>query len=63
MLNTLIRLGKQLSEGRGEWDDIIDFPHAKGEYDGFKHIITSQAVSLKQNHKTFFAKNIQSRKE
>jgi len=26
MLNTLIKLGEQLSEVRGEWDDIIDFP-------------------------------------
>lgn len=31
MLNTLIRLGKQLSEGRGEWDDIIDFPNIDRE--------------------------------
>lgn len=26
MLDTLIRIGKHLSEGRGEWDDIIDVP-------------------------------------
>lgn len=31
MLNTLIRLGKQLSEGIGEWDDIIDFPNIARE--------------------------------
>jgi hypothetical protein len=27
MLDTLIKLGQQLSDGRGEWDDIIDFPN------------------------------------
>ncbi|MHB1922528.1 MAG: hypothetical protein ACYCOO_09865, partial [Chitinophagaceae bacterium] len=27
MLSTLIKLGEQLSDGRGEWDDIIDFPN------------------------------------
>ena len=27
MLSTLINLGTQLSENRGEWDDIIDYPH------------------------------------
>lgn len=26
MLDTLIRIGRHLSEGRGEWDDIIDIP-------------------------------------
>ena len=31
MLNTLIKLGKQLSEGIGEWDDIIDFPNIARE--------------------------------
>ena len=31
MLNTLIKPGKQLSEGRGEWDDIIDFPNITKE--------------------------------
>lgn len=27
MISTLIRLGKQLSDNRGEWDDIIDYPN------------------------------------
>ena len=31
MLNTLIQLGSQLSKGRGEWDDIIDFPNVARE--------------------------------
>ena len=31
MLNTLIKLGQQLSDGRGEWDDIIDFPNITKE--------------------------------
>lgn len=31
MLSTLIKLGEQLSEGRGEWDDIIDFPNIRRE--------------------------------
>ncbi len=26
MLDTLIKLGSQLSHNRGEWDDIIDYP-------------------------------------
>ena len=26
MLQTLIKLGSQLSHNRGEWDDIIDYP-------------------------------------
>ena len=26
MLTTLIRLGEQLSEEMGDWDDITDFP-------------------------------------
>ncbi len=26
MLQTLIKLGSQLSHNRGEWDDIIDCP-------------------------------------
>jgi CRISPR-associated protein Csh1 len=31
MLSTLIKLGEQLSDGRGEWDDIIDFPNITKE--------------------------------
>lgn len=31
MLSTLIKLGEQLSDGRGEWDDIIDFPNIAKE--------------------------------
>ena len=31
MLDTLIKLGQQLSDGRGEWDDIIDFPNITKE--------------------------------
>lgn len=31
MLNTLIKLGEQLIDGRGEWDDIIDFPNIAKE--------------------------------
>ncbi|HEY8690022.1 MAG TPA: TM1802 family CRISPR-associated protein [Chitinophagaceae bacterium] len=31
MLSTLIKLGEQLSDGRGEWDDIIDFPNTSKE--------------------------------
>ena len=31
MLSTLIKLGEQLSNGRGEWDDIIDFPNIAKE--------------------------------
>lgn len=31
MLDTLIRIGKHLSEGRGEWDDIIDIPDTTEE--------------------------------
>jgi hypothetical protein len=27
MLNTLIKLGSQLSHSRGEWDDITDYPN------------------------------------
>lgn len=26
MLDTLIKLGSQLSHNRGEWDDIVDYP-------------------------------------
>lgn len=29
MLDTLIKLGSQLSHNRGEWDDIIDYPNIK----------------------------------
>jgi CRISPR-associated protein Csh1 len=31
MLTTLIKLGAQLSEDRGEWDDIIDYPNIENE--------------------------------
>ncbi len=31
MLQTQIRIGKQLSEGRGEWDDILDTPKIETE--------------------------------
>lgn len=31
MLGNLIKLGKQLSDGRGEWDHIIDFPNITKE--------------------------------
>ena len=31
MLSTLIKLGEQLSDGLGEWDDIIDFPNITKE--------------------------------
>jgi len=31
MLATLIRLGSQLSQNRGEWDDIIDYPNIENE--------------------------------
>ncbi|CAH0997180.1 hypothetical protein EMA8858_03317 [Emticicia aquatica] len=31
MLNTLIKLGSQLSHNRGEWDDIIDYPNIQQE--------------------------------
>lgn len=31
MLNTLIKLGEQLSASTGEWDDIIDFPNIAKE--------------------------------
>jgi CRISPR-associated protein Csh1 len=31
MLNTLVKLGEQLSAGTGEWDDIIDFPNIAKE--------------------------------
>lgn len=31
MINTLIRLGKQLSDKRGEWEDIIDHPNINKE--------------------------------
>lgn len=27
MIQTLIKLGSQLSHNRGEWDDIIDYPN------------------------------------
>jgi len=46
MLNTLIKLGKQLSEERGEWDDIIDFPNIAVQFDICKRIKTSQARLL-----------------
>lgn len=31
MLTTLIKLGEQFSEGREEWDNIIDFPNITRE--------------------------------
>ncbi len=31
MLSTLIKLGEQLSDGRGEWGDIIDFQNITKE--------------------------------
>jgi CRISPR-associated protein Csh1 len=31
MLTTLVRLGSQLSENRGEWDDIVDYPNIDTE--------------------------------
>lgn len=31
MLDTLIRIGKHLSDGRGEWEDIIDVPDTADE--------------------------------
>lgn len=33
MLDTLIKLGSQLSHNRGEWDDIIDYPNIQKEKD------------------------------
>ena len=56
MLNTLIRLGKQLSEGRGEWDDIIDFPNIDREREkNIKCHIAELVFDLDStmNHKTF----------
>lgn len=33
MLDTLIKLGSQLSHNRGEWDDVIDYPNIQKEKD------------------------------
>ena len=34
MLQTQIRIGKQLSQGRGDWDDILDAPKIEMEVKG-----------------------------
>jgi len=54
MLDTLIKLGQQLSDGRGEWDDIIDFPNIIKEREksmSFMIAITKlNLINGKNNH-------------
>lgn len=44
MLQTQIRIGKQLSQGRGDWDDILDAPKIEMEVKG--KAITNYVVPL-----------------
>ncbi len=41
MLQTLIQVGKQLSQGRGEWDDIIDKPNLTKEREKKLRLLTA----------------------
>ena len=50
MLSTLIKLGEQLSDGRGEWDDIIDFPNiAKEQEKDIKCFVAELVFDLDLN--------------
>ncbi len=50
MLSTLIKLGEQLSDGRGEWDDIIDFPNiAKEKEKDIKCYVAELVFDLDSN--------------
>ncbi len=41
MLQTLIQIGKQVSHGRGEWDDIIDVPDVSKEREKGLRLLTA----------------------
>lgn len=41
MLQTLIQIGKQVSKGRGEWDDIIDVPNVAKEQEKKLRLLTA----------------------
>ncbi len=41
MLQTLIQIGKQVSHGRGEWDDIIDVPDISKEREKGLRLLTA----------------------
>jgi CRISPR-associated protein Csh1 len=44
MLNTFIKLGEKLSDGRGEWDDIIDTPNVAKEREKGMHLYVAEII-------------------
>ena len=47
MIQTLIKLGSQLSHNRGEWDDIIDYPNIQKEIEkGIKLYVAELVFDL-----------------